>query len=68
MLHTDATQPKDWERWFRLVYMGGYPPPYYGIGTSKGISTAVGLEGATDAVHSDAVRPSPGAVPHRQMW
>ncbi len=27
VLHTDATQPKDWER-FRLVYMGGYPPPY----------------------------------------
>jgi len=55
VLHTDATQPKDWER-FRLVYMGGFPPPYYGIGTSKGnFLTAVGAGGRyQDAIHSDA--------------
>ena len=55
VLHTDATQPRDWER-FRLIYMGGFPPPYYGIGTIKGnFLTAVGSGGKyEDAVHSDA--------------
>ena len=58
VLHTDATQAKDWER-FRLIDLGiGVPavPTYYGIQTIKGnYVTAVGAGGKyQDAVHTDA--------------
>jgi hypothetical protein len=58
VLHTDATQAKDWER-FRLIDLGiGVPavPTYYGIQTIKGnYLTAVGAGGKyQDAVHTDA--------------
>jgi len=58
VLHTDATQAKDWER-FRLLYLGvGVPssPTYYGIQTIKGnYLTAVNAGGRyQDALHTDA--------------
>ncbi len=58
VLHTDATQAKDWER-FRLIDLAvGIPsnPAYYGIQTIKGnYLTAVGAGGKyQDAMHTDA--------------
>ncbi|GKS57220.1 hypothetical protein YTPLAS18_07470 [Nitrospira sp.] len=60
VLHTDATQPKDWER-FRLNYLGiGVPaaPTYYAIQTIKGnYVTAVAAGGRyQDALHTDATQ------------
>jgi hypothetical protein len=57
-MHTDATQPRDWER-FRLIYLGvGVPssPTFYGIQTIKGnYLTAVNAGGKyQDALHTDA--------------
>lgn len=58
VLHTDATQAKDWER-FRLIDLGvGTPaaPTYYGLQTIKGnYLTAMGGGGKyQDALHTDA--------------
>ncbi|MEO8324569.1 MAG: hypothetical protein ABI618_01890 [Nitrospirota bacterium] len=58
VLHTDATQAKNWER-FRLIDLGsGNPsnPTYYGIQTINGnYLTAVGAGGKyQDAMHTDA--------------
>ena len=58
VLHTDATQAKDWER-FRLIDLGvGIPaaPAYYGLQTIKGnYLTAMGAGGKyQDAIHSNA--------------
>lgn len=58
VLHTDATQPKDWER-FRFIDLGvGIPaaPTYYGLQTIKGnYLTAMGAGGKyQDALHSNA--------------
>jgi hypothetical protein len=60
VLHTDATQPKDWER-FRLIDLGvGTPaaPTFYGIQTIKGnYLTAMGAGGKyQDALHTDATQ------------
>lgn len=61
VLHTDATQPRDWER-FRLIDLGGggipAAPTYYGIQTIKGrYLTAMGAGGKyQDALHSDATQ------------
>ena len=60
VLHTDATQAKDWER-FRLIYLGiGAPsaPTYYAIQTIKGnYFTAVNGGGNyQDALHTDATQ------------
>ncbi|MDF0644446.1 MAG: hypothetical protein P0111_10470 [Nitrospira sp.] len=60
VLHTDATQPRDWER-FRLIDLGvGIPaaPTYYGIQTIKGrYLTAMGAGGKyQDAIHTDATQ------------
>src|SRR6476660_5031700 len=60
VLHTDATQAKDWER-FRLIDLGvGIPAAhaYYGIQTIKGkYLTAVGAGGKyQDALHTDATQ------------
>ena len=60
VLHTDATQAKDWER-FRLLDLGvGIPavPAYYGIQTIKSnYLTAVGGGGKyQDAIHTDATQ------------
>jgi hypothetical protein len=57
VLHTDATQAKDWER-FRLLDLGvgNFAPSYYAIQTIKGFYvTTVGAGGKnTDAIHTDA--------------
>lgn len=60
VLHTDATQAKDWER-FRVLYLGiGVPsaPTYYAIQTIRGnYLTAVNAGGQSqDAVHTDATQ------------
>ena len=60
VLHTDATQAKDWER-FRLIDLGvGTPaaPTYYGLQTIKGnYLTAMGAGGKyQDALHTDATQ------------
>ena len=60
VLHTDATQAKDWER-FRLIYRAiGVPstPSYYAIQTIKGnYLTAMGAGGKyQDAIHTDATQ------------
>ena len=60
VLHTDATQPRDWER-FRLIDLGvGTPaaPTFYGIQTIKGnYLTAMGAGGKyQDALHTDATQ------------
>lgn len=60
VLHTDATQAKDWER-FRVIDLAvGIPsnPAYYGIQTIKGnYLTAVGAGGKyQDAMHTDATQ------------
>lgn len=60
VLHTDATQAKDWER-FRLIDLGvGTPaaPTYYGLQTIKGnYLTAMGAGGKyQDAIHTDATQ------------
>jgi hypothetical protein len=57
-VHTDATQPRDWER-FRIIYLGvGVPaaPTFYAIQTIKGnYLTAMGAGGKyQDALHTDA--------------
>jgi len=60
VLHTDATQPKDWERFRFLDLGGGVPsnPTFYGIQTIKGTYlTAVGAGGKyQDAFHTDATQ------------
>lgn len=59
VLHTDAMQLRDWER-YRLLYLGitAGAPTYYAIQTIKGnFLTAVGAGGKyEDAMHSDASR------------
>jgi hypothetical protein len=60
VLHTDATQAKDWER-FRLIDLGvGTPaaPTYYGLQTIKGnYLTAMGAGGKyQDAIHTDTTQ------------
>jgi hypothetical protein len=56
-LHSDATQPKDWER-FRILDLGvgNFAPSYYAIQTIKGhYLTALGAGGRyADAIHTDA--------------
>lgn len=60
VLHTDATQPRDWERFRFLDLGGGVPsnPTFYGIQTIKGnYLTAVGAGGKyQDAFHTDATQ------------
>jgi hypothetical protein len=57
VLHTDATQARDWER-FRLLDLtsGNFAPSYYAIQTIKGFYvTALGAGGKyADAIHTDA--------------
>ncbi|MFO0765408.1 MAG: hypothetical protein U0231_01150 [Nitrospiraceae bacterium] len=68
VLHTDATQPKDWER-FRLVYMEADTAQYAGSGQQGNFLTAWGrraLPGRRPQRCQMEVKP--GAVPHRQMW
>jgi hypothetical protein len=60
VLHTDATQARDWER-FRVIYLGiGVPtvPTYYAIQTVKGnYLTAINAGGKyNDALHTDAAQ------------
>jgi len=60
VLHTDAAQAKDWER-FRLIDLGvGTPaaPTYYGLQTIKGnYLTAMGAGGKyQDAIHTDTTQ------------
>lgn len=57
VLHTDATQVRDWEQ-FRVLDLssGGFAPTYFAIQTIRGMYlTAVGEGGRyEDAVHTDA--------------
>ena len=59
MLHTDATQVRDWEQ-FRIYDLseGGVAPTYFAIQTIRGnYLTAVGEGGKyEDAVHTDATQ------------
>ncbi len=55
VLHSDATQVKDWER-FHLTDLAASHPSFYGLQTIKGnFLTAVGAGGKYDnAIHTDA--------------
>lgn len=55
VLHSDATQVKDWER-FHFTDLGTSAPSFYGFQTIKGtFVTAVGAGGKyDDAIHTDA--------------
>lgn len=55
VLHSDATQVKDWER-FHLTELTATAPSFYGFQTIKGnFVTAVGAGGKyDDAIHTDA--------------
>ncbi len=55
VLHSDATQVKDWER-FHFTDLGASAPSFYGFQTIRGnFLTAVGAGGKyDDAIHTDA--------------
>ena len=59
VLHTDATQARDWERFGLLdLSVGNFAPSYYALNTIKGLYvTAVGAGGKyADAIHTDATQ------------
>ena len=58
VVHTDATQPRSWEKFRLWVDLGsGYNPPYAIQTTSGRYLTAVGGGGrTTDVVHTDATQ------------